>query len=118
MSYVVELNFVYIFQSLNTASESYKKIYWFSWKCFQVFEEEKNLQNLFLIKLSGCRRRQRWSGFQLRVPDNDLDRHGRPEAARAARPLPAGGGEGEDLRQDGRERGRLHRLRRVAQLLP
>ena len=40
MSYVVELNFVYIFQSLNTASESYKKIYWFSWKCFQVFEEK------------------------------------------------------------------------------
>ena len=40
MSYVVELNFVNIFQSLNTASESYKKIYWFSWKCFQVFEEK------------------------------------------------------------------------------
>ena len=46
MSYVVELNFVNIFQSLNTASESYKKIYWFSWKCFQVFEE-KNLQKIF-----------------------------------------------------------------------
>ena len=40
MSYVVELNFIFIFQSLNTASESYKKIYWFSWKCFQVFEEK------------------------------------------------------------------------------
>ena len=116
MSYVVELNFVNIFQSLNTASESYKKIYWFSWKCFQVFEEK--LQILFLIKLSGCRRRQRWSGFQLRVPNNDLDRHGRPEAARAARPLPAGGGEGEDVRQDGRERRRVDRVQRVARLLP
>ena len=47
MSYVVELNFVYIFQSLNTASESYKKIYWFSWKCFQVFEEKKPSKSFF-----------------------------------------------------------------------
>ena len=31
------LHYLY-FQSLNTASESYKKIYWFSWKCFQVCE--------------------------------------------------------------------------------
>ena len=30
------INCFFCFQSLNTASESYKKIYFFSWKCFQV----------------------------------------------------------------------------------
>ena len=33
------LHYCRYFQSLNTASESYKKIYWFSWKCFQVCEQ-------------------------------------------------------------------------------
>merc|ERR1711963_1284968 len=31
---------------------------------------------------------------------------------------PAGGGEGEDVRQDGRERRRVDRVQRVARLLP
>merc|ERR1712032_1027721 len=73
---------------------------------------------VLLEVLPGSRRRQGRSSFELRVPDDDLDRDGRPEASRAARPVPAGGGEGEDLRQDGRERGRVHRVQRVARLLP
>ena len=32
----------------DTSSESYKKIYWFSWKCFQVKSFNKNAENLHL----------------------------------------------------------------------
>merc|ERR1712110_1242156 len=31
-------------ESLNTASESYKKIYWFSWKCFQAADADRDGQ--------------------------------------------------------------------------
>ena len=123
---------VCFFQSLNTASESYKKIYWFSWKCFQVWEQcllystnlllssSKHVWERVVFKhpFTGSRRRQGRSSFELWVPDDDLDCDGRPEASRAARPVPAGGGEGEDLCQDGRKRGRVHCIQRVARLLP
>merc|ERR1712050_30462 len=31
-------------ESLNTASDSYKKIYWFSWKCFQAADADRDCQ--------------------------------------------------------------------------
>merc|ERR1712066_1072369 len=40
-------------ESLNTASESYKKIYWFSWKCFQAADADRDGQ------VSSWRRRGR-----------------------------------------------------------
>ena len=85
-------------------------------------------------------------GVKRRVPDHDLDRNRRPEASWTTRPVPglisfsfclfllclfcrfvfchhhhlvqAGGGEREDVRQDGRERRRVDRVQRVARLLP
>ena len=45
-AFIKDLFFELLPQVGNTASESYKKIYWFSWKCFQAADADRDGQVL------------------------------------------------------------------------
>ena len=45
----------------NTASESYKKIYWFSWKCFQAADADRDGQVLVFHQHQQHRQHGHWS---------------------------------------------------------
>ena len=84
----------------NTASESYKKIYWFSWKCFQAADADRDGQvplhdddhiSGFFKQAPLC------AGVWRRVCDDDRDLDGEPEEARLAGSFPNPGGEGRLL---------------------
>ena len=47
----------------DTNSESYKKIYWFSWKCFQVWKNPFDNNLTESLALTGRWCWSRWSGF-------------------------------------------------------
>ena len=71
----------------DTSSDSYKKIYWFSWKCFQVKSVLSTTKG-WESNEPGGRRWQGRPGVCWGVWHDDQCRHRGPEEAGAACPLP------------------------------